>query len=818
MQDRPEHLRARPSSVLLAVAVLISSLAVSPSALAGTTSPTGALQAAKVKILGWGFDEPAGIAVEGEDVFVTNAASNTVTELVLPQKTLVRVIEGPQYRFDEPLSAAVYGSDLWVLSDPQPLPDFLPGLEPPGLLPASEGHLTEVDTATGQLVRVVGGTSYGMDGAVAMTLDGPDLFVVDSGTNQVTEVDATTGRLVRLVNSPGLALAEPRAITSIGPDLFVANDEGGAGGTVTEFRASTGQLVQVIGGARYKFSQPELLASYGPNLFVFSLHFGSGQAAGSVTEIATNAIAERSTATTSTTATPPPITTTTTTTTPRTTTTTALAGVTTTSDTAPSSTSISAVATGPTSTVTTTTSATEPAAGTPTATVVRYISGSQDHLGAALSAIVQGNDLYVASLAVSGSSGQGGFSVLTMSSGGSVLEIDARTGALVRADSGTSCGLNMPYGLAVAGNQILVTDFGGDALSDVSTLTGGCAGSSFGSAYQFDHPAAMAIAHGHLIVGGQILGALFSGTEGLVGAIPAQELTEVNPSTGALQRVIVADNDAFDSSAGLVASGNDVFATRFLGGRVTVVDAGTGAMARVISLGPSGSFAASALAVSGRYLFVGGASRTSNGSGTVRELDITTGSTTRMIGGKQYHFGVPVSMAVNGADLFVVTLNQDSAGNNIWALTEVSIPDGQLVRVFPNAAYALDNPDSVFSYGPYVFVASLGPSQSNLNGGYGPGAITQIEATTGTLIRVIRGARYELKGESAMASLGGDLYVADTAADAVTVIDPATGVPRRVLSGSEYGFAAPDGLATWGDHLYVANGEGQTVTDIELGP
>ena len=43
-----------------------------------------------------------------------------------------------------------------------------------------------------------------------MTLDGADLFVADTGSNEVTELDATTGRLVRTVNSPGLALAEPR--------------------------------------------------------------------------------------------------------------------------------------------------------------------------------------------------------------------------------------------------------------------------------------------------------------------------------------------------------------------------------------------------------------------------------------------------------------------------------------------------------------------------------------------------------------------------------------------------------------------------------
>jgi hypothetical protein len=710
--------------------------------------------------------------------------------------TLVRVIEGAQYGFDEPVAEVIYGRYLWVLSDRQPLAGFPPGLVPPELFTSSEASLTEVDAATGQLVRVVGGRRDGMEGASAMTLDGADLFVADTGSNEVTELDATTGRLVRTVNSPGLALAEPRAITSIGPDVFVANDEGGAGGTVTELAASTGQLVQVIGGAQYKFDQPQLLVSYGSDLFVFSSAAGANSTEGRLTEIATSAGGGPGPSTTATTSGSP-------TAEPTITTTTGGSGTTTA---APGS----------------TTSTTE----APTATIVRYLAGPEDHLGTALGAVVEGNNLYVADLYAGGSTSQGGIALSEAGGGGSVLDIDATTGALLRDYSGPRCGFSTPYMLAAAGQEVLVTSFTGSALSVVSTVSDACTGLYRGSSYQFEQPAEMAVAQGHLVVGGQTVGTLFSDTGLLFGAggVPGH-LTELNPSTGALERVLTGTYSGLGLWGSLTSSGNELFATSVDGTEVTEINAGTGGVTRVIGLGKS--IVSSGLAIGGRYLLVGGVGK--NGEGAVVVVNLATNQVQKVITGKQYKFGVPVSMALSGHDLFVDTLNQDSSGNDTWALTEVSIPDGQLVRVLQNAPYHLSNPTQVLACGPYMFIANLGPSQSSVSsgpgllsvseiggGGYGPGTITQIEAESGILDRVISGARYQLKGDSAMECFHGNLYVADTGANAVTVIDPATGLPLQVLRGSEYGFASPDGMATWEDHLYVANGSGGSVTDIQF--
>ena len=77
-----------------------------------------------------------------------------------------------------------------------------------------------------------------------MALDGPDLFVANSGTDNtdndvgsVTELDASTGALVRVISGSAYQFNDPSAMVLDGRDLFVANR---GGGSVTELNGSTG--------------------------------------------------------------------------------------------------------------------------------------------------------------------------------------------------------------------------------------------------------------------------------------------------------------------------------------------------------------------------------------------------------------------------------------------------------------------------------------------------------------------------------------------------------------------------------------------------
>src|SRR5215467_9623270 len=126
--------------------------------------------------------------------------------------------------------------------------------------------VTELDAATGALVRVIMGPQYGFNGAIAVSSDGTHVWVANraGGTTHqgsVTELDAATGALVRVIRGAQYGFNMPYAVSSDGTHVWVANFANGGtateGASVTELRTATGALVQVITGPSYGFSGPD---------------------------------------------------------------------------------------------------------------------------------------------------------------------------------------------------------------------------------------------------------------------------------------------------------------------------------------------------------------------------------------------------------------------------------------------------------------------------------------------------------------------------------------------------------------------------------
>jgi outer membrane protein assembly factor BamB len=221
-------------------------------------------------VLALGLDEPGAFAVVGQDLFVANLfvgygplGTGSVTELNTTTRALVRVISGAAYDFDGTDTIAAAGDDLFV--------------------PNEDGNsLTEVSASTGALVRIFRGPAYGFEGPFAMAVGGDDLFVANvtggaSFSGSLTEINTTTGALVRVISSSadqfvvrvvsGLAynFDHPVGLAVAGGDLFVAN---GSGNSLTELNASTGALVRVFSRPLYRFAFPSALVVVGNDLFV----------------------------------------------------------------------------------------------------------------------------------------------------------------------------------------------------------------------------------------------------------------------------------------------------------------------------------------------------------------------------------------------------------------------------------------------------------------------------------------------------------------------------------------------------------------------
>jgi hypothetical protein len=194
-----------------------------------------------------------------------------------------------------------------------------------------------------------------------------------------------------------------------------------------------------------------------------------------------------------------------------------------------------------------------------------------------------------------------------------------------------------------------------------------------------------------------------------------------------------------------------------------------------------------------------------------------------VISASRYRFNGPDAIAPSGPDLFVA--NED--GNSI---TELNASTGSLVRVISASRYRFNGPDAIAPSGPDLFVANGGP-RGALDGDRGPSlppasgtSVTELNASTGRLVRVISASSYGFSGPHAIAVSGPDLFVANRKGPiraeflpngtSVTELSASTGRLVRVISGSSYGFDGPDALAVSGLDLFVANCEGQSVTEL----
>ncbi len=94
------------------------------------------------------------------------------------------------------------------------------------------------------------------------------------------------------------------------------------------------------------------------------------------------------------------------------------------------------------------------------------------------------------------------------------------------------------------------------------------------------------------------------------------------------------------------------------------------------------------------------------------------------------------------------------------------------------------------------------------------GTVSEIDASTGALIRVISGASYKFTDSVAIAARGSRVWTVSSFDNSVTEIRASTGALVRVISGPAYQFARPDGVAFDGKHLWIPNDVSQSVTEF----
>jgi hypothetical protein len=168
---------------------------------------------------------PTAVAVAEPNIWITDTAANTVTELKLAGLGIVRTVSAAAGDFDAPDGIAFTGSDLWVAD-------------------SGSDAASEITTA-GTLVRMIDNStgSYGFDApGTVLAYDGAAYFTSPPGSSpMITKVTDSTGAADwYMCNTNGpYDFADPSALVVEDGRLWVANE---TNDSVTVMDAGTGAL------------------------------------------------------------------------------------------------------------------------------------------------------------------------------------------------------------------------------------------------------------------------------------------------------------------------------------------------------------------------------------------------------------------------------------------------------------------------------------------------------------------------------------------------------------------------------------------------
>jgi hypothetical protein len=255
------------------------------------------------------FRNPTALAIDQHgNLWVTNEDRYGITEVDAATGNVIRRIDSKEDGFDNPVGITVDGNHVWMINI---------GFQYRITGQDSVDTLTELDATTGALLSWTDLKSRGIEKLRAITSDGNQVWVYASGGTKMIEISNATGQIHHVYRGPfpgsvenehvnivasSSALWLPRPATSgvvaialsngarlhsvtptrserqpnvaykvpffLGPDLFALSgghlwtiNQGGlkfkARGSLTEIDPATGRIVHYFGSKEYDFSSNE---------------------------------------------------------------------------------------------------------------------------------------------------------------------------------------------------------------------------------------------------------------------------------------------------------------------------------------------------------------------------------------------------------------------------------------------------------------------------------------------------------------------------------------------------------------------------------
>jgi hypothetical protein len=180
------------------------------------------------------FKHPTAIALDHNGhLWVSNQDYFGVTEIEASTGQVIRVIDAKADGFIDPYGISVSGQHVWVVSG---------GVEY-GNGTSHVGTVTELDAATGALIQTVNLKKHGVTGLSAVSADNQHVWVTADGGGRVVELSNATGRVLHVYRGR-LNFVEPDGVASNGRDAWVVGPE--TGNSVVERSAVTGRRIRTL--------------------------------------------------------------------------------------------------------------------------------------------------------------------------------------------------------------------------------------------------------------------------------------------------------------------------------------------------------------------------------------------------------------------------------------------------------------------------------------------------------------------------------------------------------------------------------------------
>ena len=306
------------------------------------------------------------------------------------------------------------------------------------------------------------------------------------------------------------------------------------------------------------------------------------------------------------------------------------------------------------------------------------------------------------------------------SGGASVIELDARTGALVQTLPSSSYGFNYPSAAVDDGrhvwvsNENSVTELNASDGSLVRTLT------LPATLNLYSWGLGLALAGTHLwVVSSEVCRPYCSSTATNYGAA-----VEFNAADGSfVQALYGGDHRAIQAPWGIAADGSHVWITSEAingsGGSVTELDASNGRQLWTVPLstGDTSGNPGGAITYARGHLWVLCSSQ-GNGPSSLVELNASNGKVLRTISGQGHGFDAGSSVESDGIHVWVADAYDNSVG-------EVDATTGAWMQTLSRSRYHLDTPWAMAISGSHLWIANYGAWIQNPKDN-SPGSVTEL--------------------------------------------------------------------------------------------